>query len=64
MIKAVTIGATHTPYLSTNKKNISIVVYINLKLKIIRKAKNFKEKYFSKIRYVIKNKGHPLVNKR
>ena len=73
MIKAVIVGAvhthahthththTHTQYLSIKKKKNLIVYIRNLKLKIIKKSKNFKEKYFGKIRYIIRNKGYPLI---
>ena len=62
MIKAETIGAvhthTHTHYLSNNIKNILSVILKQFKLK---KVKKFNKKCFEITKYIINNKGHPLI---
>ena len=63
MIKAETIGAVYIYIhcLSNNIKKILIVIFKQFKPQKIKKAKKFNIKYFEIIKYIINNKGHPLI---
>ena len=61
MIKAETIGLyTHNIFLNNIKKILN-VIFKKFKLQKNKKAKNFNKKCFEITKYIINNKGHPLI---
>ena len=61
MIKTETIGLyTHNIFLNNIKKILN-VIFKKFKLQKNKKAKNFNKKYFEIIKYIINNKGYPII---
>ena len=63
MIKAVTLVAVYIHCLSNNIKKSLIVIFKHFKLQTTKnqKSKKLNKKYFEIIKYIINNKGHPLI---